>query len=159
MESGSVYGNADVHAEGAIDGRLISANNECAAIRRHLWAPTLALNVIRLAQDLGSPPAEIMTALPDYHCRIMRGDTPEARQQVFSKAMLDGLPVSREQYRGELHIDEPKDEDDVLKGQAQSIPSAGEVVGAVEASEGKEAPPQPEKTQSPRPAPPAQETA
>lgn len=149
--SGGSYGLGEVHADSAYDGRVLRGLNLCNSLKRGLWAPTLAMNVLRLAYDIGFSPAEIMCALPDYHCRIQRDDTPEKRQAVFSQAMRDGLPVSREQYRHELQIDEPKDEGDVLKGEAVSVPSSGATAGAVDASDGEEAPVPPEKAAPPLP--------
>jgi len=138
MESGGGnYGLGDVHAEGAFAAQLLRAGNLCGTIRRDLWAPCLAINVLRLALDLAEPPAEIMCALPDYHARLLREDTPEKRQAVFSQAMKDGMPISRTQYRAELHLDEPRDQEDQLKGEAVSVPSSGATASSVDASEGE----------------------
>lgn len=142
MESGSGYGLGDVHAEGALDGKMLSAQKLCASVRRFTFAPCLQLNRYRLAADLSVPPDEILAVLPSYSCRIQREETPAARQEVFSRAMKDGCAVSEAQYRHDLHIDEPKDKDDTLRGEAVSIPSAGAVAGAVDASKGLSAPPQ-----------------
>jgi len=141
MESGSGYGLGDIHAEGALDGKTLSAQKMCDAIRTYVWRPAFELNQYRLAADLGVPPEEILACLPTYSCRILREDTPQTRQAVLSQAMIDGCTVSKAQYRHDLHIDEPKDPDDVMKGVGTSIPSSGAVVGATDASKGEQAPP------------------
>jgi phage gp29-like protein len=139
-EGGGNYGLGDVHAEGAFQGTRLRANNLCGSMRRHLWAPSLAMNVLRLVADVDAGPAEIMCALPEYSSRLLREDTPEKRQAIFSQAMRDGCKVSATQYRAELQLDEPKDDDDVLEGEAVSVPSQGAVVSAVKGSEGAAAP-------------------
>jgi len=143
MGGGTGFGTADLQGDSAHDGRVLAGNNLCATLRKHLWRPTLALNAVRLALDLSQRPDAIMAVLPEYHCRIQRDDTPEKRQAIFSQAMRDGLPVSRTQYRGDLHLDEPVSDEDVLKGEATPIPSAGATASAVDASQGLMAPEQP----------------
>lgn len=150
--SGGSYGLGDIHAEGAFDGKLLTANNLCETIREHLWAPAVALNVIRLSQDIGETPESVMIALPDYHCRLLREDTPTQRQAILSQAAKDGVPLSMRQYRAEMHLDEPADEKDTLKGEGVPVSSGGKVVGATEASDGASAP-SPEKNSGAQSAP------
>jgi hypothetical protein len=150
--SGGSYGLGDIHAEGAFDGKLLTANNLCETIREHLWAPAVALNVIRLSQDIGETPESVMIALPDYHCRLLREDTPTQRQAILSQAAKDEVPLSMRQYRAEMHLDEPADEKDTLKGEGVPVSSGGKVVGATEASDGASAP-SPEKNSGAQSAP------
>lgn len=156
MEQGSGYGLGDVHAEGALDGKTLSSAKVSQSIRRGTFRPAIALNKYRLAEDLGAHPDEIMAVVPMYSCRIQREETPESRQKIFSQAMKDGLPVSKAQYRHDLHIDEPHDEGDTLLGEAVSIPSAGAVAGAVDASKGLQAPAPAPKTPPAPPSAPAE---
>lgn len=134
--SGGSYGLGDIHAEGAFDGKLISANNLCSSLREQLWSPVVGLNIMQLALDLGAPPAEVMIALPEYHCRLLREDTPEQRQKIFSQAAKDGIALSARQYRAEMHLDEPADEEDIVRGEGVAVAAGGAVVGAVNASTG-----------------------
>lgn len=140
--SGGSYGLGDIHARGSYMGAKLRANNLCGSIRRWLWAPTVALNVLRLAEDLNASPAEQMCALPDYRTRLLQEDTPEKRQAIYSRAALDGVEVSIEQYRADLNLDPPKDAKDVVRGEAATIPASGAVAGAVDAAKGIEGPQQ-----------------
>lgn len=139
-DSGGSYGLGDIHARGAFAGAKLRAHNLCQSFRKGFWAPTVAMNVLRLAPDVAKSPTEIMCALADYRVRLLMDDTPEARQKVFSQAALDGVEFSKEQYRAELHLDEPKDKDDIVRGEAQSIPSSGATVSAIDAAKGATAP-------------------
>lgn len=141
--SGGSYGLGDIHAEGAFDGKLLSANNLCSTIREQLWTPAIALNLAQLTQDLGVLPKVVTMAMPDYHCRLLREDTPEQRQKIFSQAAKDGIELSKRQYRAELHLDEPADENDAVHGEGVAVASGGKVVGATQASDGAEAPKDP----------------
>lgn len=158
MESGGSYGLGDVHARGAFAGAKLRAHNLCGSISKGCWEPTFGLNALRLSMDLGFSPEEIMAALPDYRVRLLQDDTPEKRQQVFSQAAVDGVKFSQKQYRSELHLDEPEDADDVVGGEAQSVPQNGALVSGVEAaSEGAQAPGAEAAAQKAL-APPAEET-
>ena len=138
--SGGSYGLGDVHKEGAYNGQLLRAQNNCNALRRDLYNPALQLNKYRIQRVLRVPTEDILAVLPRYEPRIERETDPEKRQKVFSQAMKDGCPVSLTQYRGNLQLDAPKDNEDALKGEATPIPSAGATVSAVDASKGADAP-------------------
>lgn len=138
--SGGSYGLGDVHAEGAYNGQLLAGKGLCSSMRRDLWEIALLMNQFRLGEDLGALPQDVACAVPENSCQIERVTDPEKRQRIFSQAMKDGDAISKTQYRAELQLDPPKDQEDELKGEAESIPSSGKVVSAVDASEGASAP-------------------
>lgn len=138
--SGGSYGLGDIHAKGAYNGMLLSGQRECRSIRRDLWTPSVQMNKFRLASDLGASPEDICAVISDYSCQIERTADPKKRQKILSQAMRDGCELSKTQYRSDLQLDQPKDEDDALKGEAESVPSGGALVSGVDASKGVEAP-------------------
>lgn len=146
QDGGGNYGLGDVHAAGGLPPQQMRANNLCKTLRRDLWNPAFQLNRYRLAEDMADLPGawvtpdDVMSALPRYTIQLEREPDMEKRQRVFSKAMEDGEPVSRIQYRAALQLDPPRNEEDTLRGKGTPIPSSGAVVSAVDASEGVVAP-------------------
>lgn len=138
--SGGNYGLGDVHAEGAFNSQVLRARNLCRTLRRDLWSPTQQLNKYRLAEDINADVEDVIGALSVYQPQIERETDPEKKQKIFSQSMRDGCAVSKTQYRSVLQIDEPRDEEDTLRGEGTPIPSSGAVVSAVDASDGVIAP-------------------
>lgn len=135
-DSGGSYGLGDIHARGAFAGAKLRAHNLCGSISRGCWAPTFGLNALRLAVDLGYSPSEIMAAQPDYRVRLLQDDSPERRQKVFSQAARDRVEFSKQQYRAELHLDEPRDEEDVVRGEVEAVASGAALRSPLETGEG-----------------------
>lgn len=133
------YGLGGIHENAAFDGKLLSAMKLCSSIRQGVFQPTLELNLAVLAEELHAQPSELLPRLCAYTCRIER-ETGMERANIYELAGRMGIKTSVAQFRHDMHLNPPKDEDDLMRGEAVPVPSGGKVVGAVKASEGVVAP-------------------
>lgn len=107
----------------------------CRSIRQGVFQPTLELNLEVLAEELHAQPSKLLPRLCSYTCRIER-ETGMERANIYELAGRMGVMTSVAQFRHDMHLNPPKDEEDLMRGEAVPVPSGGKVIGAVKASEG-----------------------
>lgn len=120
------YGLGGIHENAAFDGKLLSAMKLCTSLRRGVFAPTLELNAAVLAKELQTPPEQIRARLCGYTSRIER-ETGMERASIYELAGRAGVKTSIAQFRHDLHLNSPKDKDDVMGSEAVTISASSKI--------------------------------
>ena len=151
------YALGYVHADSEHEVYVGDAVQTGWELTQGLHRPPIEVNASNIARalceaGLSCRPEDLLGRTPHGQFRMDREWTPKIRQEIFSGAIKDKVPVSQTQYRRELSLDAPHDPSDELRADAVVIPAGGKTVDAKEAQSGvtNPKPEEPKKPEAPK---------